>query len=117
MLPFLDEVFGSSRSAKIVHGMIRLTCLSGIILFILLIYLGTATTVHLPDWSAYWFGFLGIVLFFVAPVMVIAAAIIESAWFRRTSTETRPIAIDWLLVIGYLVIWCLGLLTLGLPSP
>jgi hypothetical protein len=117
MSPFIDEVFGSSRNAKIVHGMIRLTCLSGIILFVLSICLETATTIHIPDWSAYWFGFLDIVLFFVAPVIFLVAAICESAWFRRRSTETRAIAVDWLFVIAYLVIWCFGLGTLGLPSP
>jgi len=113
MLPSLNNL-GSGRSNKIIHGAIRVTCLSSIVLFILSIYFlsnGKDILFHtgLERFDVAWF--------FIAPVAFISAAIVESVWFRRSGVEGRAVAIDWFFVLAYLVVWCCGLFLIGIPSP
>ena len=96
MLPSLDELCGSGRSNKIIHGVIRVTCLSSIVLFIFSIYFlsnGQDILFHtgLERLDVAWF--------FIAPVVFILVAIVESVWFRRRKVEVRAVAIDWFLFL------------------
>jgi len=114
MLPSFKQLCGSSRHYKIIHGAIRLTCLSSIVLFVFSIYFlhnGKDMLFHtgLERFDVMWF--------FVAPVVFISAAVLESVWFRRKTAEARAVAIDWFIVLAYLMVWCCGLMAVGLPSP
>jgi len=114
MLLALDELCGSGRSDKIIHGAIRVTCLSSTVLFIFSIYFllnGKDILFHtgLERFDVAWF--------FIAPVVFILAAMLESVWFRRRKAEVRAVAIDWFFVLAYLVVWCVGLFAVGIPSP
>ena len=114
MLPSLDQLWGSTRNNKIIHSAIRLICLSSIVLFVFSIYF-----LHSGKDMLFHAGFerFDVTWFFIAPVVFVSAAVLESVWFRRKNPEVRAVAIDWFFVLAYLMVWCFGLGTVGLPSP
>src|ERR1041385_8129632 len=95
MLPLLDQLCGSGRNTKIIHGLLRLTCLLSMVLFGFSIYFlnnGKDILFHTG------FERFDVIWFFIAPIIFMTAAIFESVWFRRRIREMRAVAIDWFFV-------------------
>jgi hypothetical protein len=95
LLPF-DEICGSRLNYRLVHASIRVACLVGIAVCFVVAFAGRFDPV-LEE--------IVFCLFFGLPLAVVSVAVFESVWFRRTEREQRAVAIDWLLLIVYLVVW------------
>jgi ABC-type dipeptide/oligopeptide/nickel transport system permease subunit len=95
LLPF-DEICGSRLNYKLAHASIRVACLVGIAVVFVVTFAGRFDRV-LEQFTIY--------LFLGLPLIVLSVAIFESVWFRRTEPEQRAVAIDWLFVVAYLVVW------------
>ncbi len=95
LLPY-DEICGSRLNYKLVHASIRVATLAGIALVFVVAFAGRFNRV-LEELTDY--------LFFGLPIAVLFVAVFESFWFRRTEPETRAVAVDWLFVLVFLVVW------------
>jgi hypothetical protein len=112
LLPF-EQLCGSRLDYKIVHAFVRLTCVVSAVLLFILFYSAKVFALirHTPldDIASYWF--------FSSPIIVISIAVFDSFWFVRTQPETRALAIDWLFVVAYLIVWCFQMLKIFLSFP
>jgi hypothetical protein len=95
LLPF-DEICGSRLNYKLVHASIRVACLIGLAVVFVVAFAGRLDPV-LEQIIFY--------LFLGLPIAVLSIGVFESVWFRRTASEHRAVAIDWILVLAYLVVW------------
>ncbi len=95
LLPF-DEICGSQRNYKLVHASLRVACVVGLAVVFAVAFAGRFDPV-LEQITFY--------LFLGLPLVVLSMGIFESVWFRRTEREHRAVAIDWLLVLAYLLVW------------
>jgi hypothetical protein len=100
LLPF-DELCGSQLNYKFVHASIRVGCLVGLAVVFVVAFAGRFDPL-LEQLTLY--------LFLGLPVVVLSLGVFESIWFRRTEREHRAVAIDWLLVLAYLVVWAFEML-------
>jgi len=97
MLLSFDEVCGSRLNYKLVHASIRVACLVGLAVVFVVAFASGRFDPVLEQITLY--------LFLGLPIVVLSIGVFESVWFRRTEREHRAVAIDWLLVLAYLVVW------------
>jgi hypothetical protein len=112
LLPF-EQLCGSRLNYKIVHAFVRLTCMVSAVLLLMLFYSAKIfeliRNTPLAHVAFYWF--------LSSPIIVISIAAFNSFWLVRTQPETRALAIDWLFVVAYLVVWCFQVLKIFLSFP
>ena len=102
MLLPLEQFCSSRVEHKVVHAVVRLTCVICGVLTVLLfesqrvfeIIRGTPV----DDIAIY--------SYFFSPLIVIASAVFSSFWFARVPAELRALAIDWFFALAYVGVWC-----------
>ena len=111
-LPF-EQLCGSRFDYKVVHAAVRIVCLISALMLAVLFYstkfFQLTRNTPLDDISLYWF--------FSSPVIILAIAVTDSIWFRRTQPETQALAIDWLFALAYLAFWCYQMVKILLSFP
>jgi hypothetical protein len=103
LLPF-DQVCGSRLNYKLVHASIRIACLVGIAVVLVIALVHHRFNPVLEQ--------LTVVAFFGLPVAVLSTAVFESVWFGRTKLDIPALAIDWFFVLAFLLVWAYEMLYL-----
>ncbi len=115
MLLSLEQICGSRLNYKLFHGFVRLTCSLSIALVFILVWSPHFADVwlrntRLEGLAIQWF-------LFYSPITTVSLCIFESFWLRRTEIEMRALALDWLFVVVYLIVWGFGILKGFLSMP